>query len=272
MDIYILILICTLGVAAIGGIGALLWQLVLSRDKRLNQKAHLKALEKESEALNHLREQQESSQRFQAHHEILDKNKESIEALDKKIDALFERKISMIKSYGEMVQQESASMIQNFNLFASTKMPSALCDNFHKTFEAYETELATLQEQRANLWTTQTDFQKHLIEEERIRNEKLDDLYYRHTALLEKIYLSQAKNIEEIDKASIEAGTESLKYSIFYPFQFLTSFFGAQEKPNLLKKTMSEMLLREKIRAVENEINQEQTFDYEQANLLPARF
>ncbi|MCH9756014.1 MAG: hypothetical protein K0U37_02320 [Gammaproteobacteria bacterium] len=267
MDIYLFLLLCTASIAIIGGIGAILWQTLLSRDKELNQKAHLRALKKEAKDLKKLRKQQENYSGFQAHYDILGENKEAIQRIDNKIDTLFEKKLQLIKSYEEMVQQESSSIIKSLNPFSDKKKPSVLCKNFQEKFQLYEAELASLQAHRATLWGVRTDFQKHLLEEENSRNKRLDDLYHRHTVLLEKVYLGHIKSTEEIDKASIEAGTKSFKYSVFYPFQFLTSFFGAQKKSDILKNTTGETRSREMVRQTEGNINEGLAFSFDEDTL-----
>ena len=264
MDTYLFILLCTLSIAIIGGIGAFLLQLLLSRDKQLHQSAHLKALEKESEILEKLRAQQENSQHFSAHYKILTKNKKAIQSIDRKIDALFDKKLQMIHSYGEMVHQSATSMIKEFNPFSQKKKSASLKEHFAKSFQLYEAELEALQKRRASLWDIRADFQKNLLDEEKARNKKLDDLYSRHTDLFEKVYLSQIKSAEMIDKASIDAGKQAFEYSILSPVRLFEFFFSGAKRADLLKQTTEEMLAREVIRETEGQINSDTAFNLDE--------
>ncbi|MCH9689782.1 MAG: hypothetical protein K0U10_03915, partial [Gammaproteobacteria bacterium] len=221
----------------------------------------LNALKQESLTLENVREQQESDKRFYAHYDILEKNKELIEKLDTKIATLLEKKLGLIKSYSEMVERESRFMIQNLYPFSEKKTPSVLCQEFHKSFQSYETELTSLQTHRTSLWSTHKNFQQHLLTEEKERNKKLDALYARHTTVLEKIYLSHLESTDTIDKVSIEAGKQSFAQSILYPLQFLTSFFNGDNKSSAIKKTISEVRLRKLIDKTETEINNSPNHD-----------
>jgi hypothetical protein len=255
MDPYILILLCTLSISIVGSIGAFLWQLLLSRDKQLNQRAHLGALEKEASVLETLRGQQEGDTRFRAHYDALANNSKSIELINEKINEILEKKLQLIKEYAEMVKEESSSMIRNFSFFLSSTAPSILSDTYHQTLDSYEMELTALRTQRDKLWTISREFQAELLSAESNRNEKLDTLYSTHTALLGKVYLAQARNSDEIEKASINAGSTAFKYSIFYPLQLLASFFGLHKSPDILRSTEDETKARTFVQAVENEIN-----------------
>ncbi len=267
MDMYLIICFCVISVALIGGIGTLLWQSRLSRDKQLNQKAQLRALDKESKGLEDLRKQHGNERCFQAHYAVLGDTKAEIQEINKKIDALFEKKSALIQVYEKMVHEASSYMVLGFEFFLSKKTPAALTENFQKSLEDYEKELTALQAHRAGLWDIRTDFQKHLLDEEKARNDHLDALYHEHTALLEKVYLGQLESTDAVNQASIEAGTQSLQSSIFYPLQFLTSFFTASKKPDVLKKVMNEKQLREAVHGVEMGFNADTTLDMSQGLL-----
>ncbi len=269
MDAYLLIFLCTVSIAIIGGIGAFLMQLFLSRDKELHQRAHLQALEKESEILEKLRAQQESSQRFSAHYEVLGKNKEAIKELDDKINALFEKKLEMIKMYAGVIEKESTSIIKDLHPFSHAKTPTSVRENFSQAFQSFDEELRSLQAHRAKLWDIRSDFQKDLLSDEKSRNKKLDELYHRHTALFEKVYLSHVQHSEEIDKASIEAGKQAFKYSIFSPARFFEFFFGSHKHMDFVEKTANETLSREMVREAEARINTGHGLNLGEKTILP---
>lgn len=256
METYYFILFFTLSITVVGSIGALLWQWLLSRDKQINQQAQFRALEKEIEALEHLRQQQNNQPYFQAHYAVLGENSEAIKQIDTKISELFNKKIQLIESYGKIIQNQSEEITKKIFSISPIKMQLAFHHDYCQAMEAYDRELTSLQVQRAGLWTVQNDLQKHLLHEEKIKNEKLDSLYHHHTMLLEKIYLSHMKNLEEIDKASIEAGKESIRYNMFYPFQFLASFFTGKSKLDVHKNSMSELAARKAVLETQNQINQ----------------
>ena len=90
---------------------------------------------------------------------------------------------------------------------------------------------------------------------EKTRNKKLDDLYQRHTALLEKIYLGHLDSAEELGKTSIRAGTHSLKYSILSPIRFFTQFWGPQNNTEILKKSAEEISARKSVQHLEAAMN-----------------
>ncbi|MDF1677333.1 MAG: hypothetical protein P1U32_01400 [Legionellaceae bacterium] len=261
MDMYLIMFFCVISIALIGGVGTLLWQSRLSRDKQLNQKAQLRALDKESKGLRELRQQQSKERCFQAHYAVLGDTKAEIQAVNQKIDVLFEKKLVLIQSYEKLVHEASSYMILGFEFFSSKKTPKILTEHFEQILETYEKELSTLQTHRAGLWDMRADFQKHLLDEEKVRNDHLDNLYHEHTALLEKVYLGQLESTDAVNKASIEAGTQSLQSSIFYPLQFLTSFFSSTKKTDVLKKVVSENQRREMVSEVEKGVNTDVTLD-----------
>lgn len=255
MEPYTLLLLCTFALTIVAGIGAFIWQLMLSRDQQLNEQAHLKALSKESELLEEVRNQSESKESFKAHYKTLKKNKTSIKYIDEKIDEILKKKFDLVQRYSEMAMDESASVIKGVGSPQKNQDLSVLKKEIDQELEFYESELKTHQARRETLWDTRTEIQTHLVHEETARNEKIDELYEKHTVLLEKIYLGHMTSSEEVNKASIQAGTSSLKDCFSAPIEFFAQFWDPQKKAVRLKNATDELHARINVHKAEEDIN-----------------
>ena len=219
-------IICAVAFGGVVAVSAFVRQLMLSRDKRLNDQAQQKALQHEIDELEKMRQQLESSKRFDAHYKILGSNKDAIVYLDTKIDDLLKKKAQLIERYGQLTTKESSSILDG-DVSAERKKA---CDRLRLEIDSeinfYNSELEYLKKGCGVLWDSHQDLEIYLLNQEEQRNKTLDSIYEKHTAVLEKIYIRHTDQTEHVARDSIKAGTESFKSMVMAPIQFLMQYFG----------------------------------------------
>lgn len=246
--------ICTVVFGAVTALSVFVRQLLLSRDKNLNDLAQQRALLQESTELENLRTQMGSNKRFDSHYQVLGANKEAIEYIDTKIQRILDKKMELIQRYAQMTLNESSAIIDG----GQSPERKAVCDLLKNEIDHeirfYEIELQELQAQRASIWDSRLDLQGYLIAHEESRNENLDKLYVGHTGLLEKIYMRHDRSTERFAEQTLEAGTRSFKDTLMAPIRFLQQYFkmSSNISPN---KMADEKAARERVSDREKEIN-----------------
>lgn len=204
--------------------------LILSRDKRLNDKAHYQALELENKALEKMRLDLENNKRFDAHYQVLGANRNAIEYLDIKISEILKSKFELITRYSTMSLQASAAIIDGTLSEERKNTCDMLRSEIDTQLNSFDTELYELQKRRAKIWDAHTDLEKSLLDQEANRNTELDRLYQRHTSLLEKLFTRHNDNIDNIAEKNIEASNKDINVFLA-PFRFLIQLFKLQFKP-----------------------------------------
>lgn len=219
-------LICAAAFGTVVALSAFVRQLLLSRDKTLNDEAQRIAITQEAGELEKMREQMQSNKRFDSHYKVLGANKDAIMYLDTKIEDILHKKTQLVERYAQVSLKESGAIVDGE---ISTERKAA-CDRLKleidEEIKFYDSELEHLQQRRTSLWDTHTDLQEYLLGQEKSRNESLDYIYKQHSGLLEKIYIRHTDNSEHIAKQSIDAGTSSFKMMILAPIQFLLQYFN----------------------------------------------
>ncbi|WP_133128249.1 hypothetical protein [Legionella nagasakiensis] len=253
--------IAIIGTVVFGAVTALsifVRQLLLSRDKMLNDKAQQRALAQETHELEKMRMQMENGRRFDSHYQVLGANKDAIQYLDQKIEEVLNKKLALIHRYSEMAAKQSSAIVEG-ETFADRK---AICDRLRQEvdyeIEFYNKELEQLQARRASIWDSHADLQEYLLEQEKSRNRQLDGIYRRHTSVLEKIYIRHNENAEHVATTSIDAGTQSFKL-LTEPLQFLLQFFRLSSNITP-QKAKDEAASRHDVEDAESDINSD---DYE---------
>ncbi len=228
-------------------------QLLLSRDKDLNDRAQERALAQETRELEKLRIQMESSKRFKAHYQVLGDNKDAIKYLDERIEGILAHKWAIIKQYGRVAEKESAAIIGGDQLAERKAACDLLRNEIDQQLCFYNTELHQLQIRRASMWDTHSNLLVHLVEQEKSRNEMLDKVYQRHTGVLEKIYIRHNENAEHVAQKTIDASTSAFSF-ITAPLQMLLQYFGLSTgiSPDQVRE---EAESRENVSDVEDDIN-----------------
>lgn len=259
MDPVTIALICTAVFGTIMVASAFLRQLLISRDKKLNDDAQSRAMKQEAAELEKLRSQMQANQRFEAHYQVLGENKDAIKYVDLQIEEILSKKVALIERYAKAIAKESGAIISSGEASVERK---AACDKLRSEIDQelalYDTELHQLQQKRAHLWDAHTDFQKQLLTQERVRNEHLDNIYKQHSALLEKVYIRHIDGAQAVTLKGMEAGSMSFKDMLMAPIQFLMQFFsrGTAVMPNIaLVQTRVEGVARENVARVEQDIN-----------------
>lgn len=249
-------IICAVAFGATLALTAFIRQLILSRDKLLNDRAQQTALKQEAKELENIRNEMKNNQRFDSHYQVLGSNKDAIQYLDHKVEEILQKKSDLIERYAQVTIKESSAIIDG-EQSASRKL---ICDKLKTEIDSelryYEIELENLQKRRASMWDTHQDLQDYLLEQEEKRNTSLDTIYTRHSSLLEKIYLRHNHNSENVARSSIEAGTSTFKAMAMAPIMFLMQLFSPSTgiTPEQAQK---EMESRDDVIDAEKDINDE---------------
>ncbi|CEK11074.1 gluzincin family metallopeptidase [Legionella hackeliae] len=247
-------IICATAFGVVAVLSAFIRQLLLSRDKNLNDQAQQIALAQEIKELENLRTQMASNKRFDSHYQVLGSNKEAIQYLDQKIEDILKKKTDLIERYAQIAVKESTAIVGG----EQSAERKATCDKLKREIdnelEFYNSELEQLQKRRDSLWDTHSELKDYLLDQEKQRNQNLDDIYQRHTGLLEKIYLRHNKNSETVAVKSIDAGTETFKALIMAPINLLMQYFKPSSNVND-EQAKDEINSRGDVSEAEDDIN-----------------
>lgn len=85
-------LICAAVLGTVVVLAAFIRQILLSRDKQLNDTAQSRALSQEVKELEKMRTQMQSEKRFDSHYQVLGANKDAIKYIDTKIEEILIKK------------------------------------------------------------------------------------------------------------------------------------------------------------------------------------
>lgn len=271
MDIMVIALICAAVFGTVMVIAAFIRQLLLSRDKKLNDEAQSRALAQEILELEKIRTQLQNEKRFDIHYEMLGANKEAIKYIDQQIENVLQKKTKLVDRYVDIVLKESGSIIDKGEVSIVRK---EACDKLKREIDNeldfYDKEIQKLQKRRDSLWDTHTDFQNSLLAQEKARNNSLDSLYKQHSAILEKVFIRHIAHSEIFAVKSIEASTVTFKDMVMAPIQFLMQFFGGRSNIPAISfaQTKVEHSHRVEVMQTEKDINE---FKPEGASVRPRR-
>lgn len=255
MEPMIIAIICAASFGAVVAIAVFIHQLLLSRDKNLNDEAQRQALAIEAKELEKMREEMQDNKRFDSHHQVLGSNKDAIIYLDTKIEDILQKKMALVNRHAEIALQESEAIVGG----EISPKRKATCDRLRQEIDAeiafYNNELKQMQEKRGSLWDTHGELQDYLVNQEKLRNEHLDALYTKHSAMLEKVYLRHIENSEEIGKKAIEAGASSFKEIVMAPIRFLSQVFNPSSGISS-DQADNERAARDEVDAAQDDINE----------------
>lgn len=247
-------LICAAAFGAVVAFSVFIRQLILSRDKNMNDEAQRRAISQEAGELEKMRDQMQSSKRFDSHYKVIGANKDAINYLDTKIEGILLKKSQLVERYSQISLKESSSIVDG-EISAERK---DACDRLKREIDDeirfYDGELTELQQRRASLWDTHSELQEYLLGQEKSRNESLDYVYKQHSGMLEKIYIRHTDNTEHIATQTIEAGTSTFKMIILAPIQFLLQYFNISTGISF-DKSKIEKAARDEVDKVEDDIN-----------------
>lgn len=225
MDPITIAIICAAVFGVVATLAAFIRQLLLSRDKELNDKAQERALAKETANLEKMRNEMANNKRFDTHYQVLGSNKEAIMYIDQKIEDNLKRKYEIIQRYAKLTIKESSNIISGETSEDRKKICDKLKEEMDKEIKFYDSEIFLLQTRRGNLWDSHSEFQDYLLDQEKKRNKHLDGIYKQHSDMLEKVYLRHNENSEHVATSSIKASTETFKALLMAPIHFLMSVF-----------------------------------------------
>ncbi|RUR11967.1 hypothetical protein [Legionella sp. km772] len=267
MEPGIIALICAAAFGGVVAIAAFVRQIILSRDKLLNDEAQRRAITQEAAELEKMREQMQSSKRFDSHYKVLGSNKDAIIYLDNKIEEILHKKTSLIERYSQLTLKESGAIVDG----KISKDRKVACDRLKAEIDEemkfYNEELISFQQRRTSLWDTHKDLQEYLLKQEQARNANLDAIYKQHSSLLEKIYLRHTDNAEHVATQSINAGTTTFKSIIMAPIHFLLQYFNLSSGISL-SQAQVEQAARDDVDQMEKDVNdsEQKDDDLEQNN------
>jgi hypothetical protein len=254
MEPGIIALICAASFGAVVAIAAFIRQLILSRDKNLNDEAQRKALSQEAAELEKMREQMQGSKRFDSHYAVLGSNKQAIMYLDNKIEEILHKKTALIERYSQITIKESGAIVDGQVSVDRKNACDRLKAEIDEEVKFYDKELINFQERRTSLWDAHSDLQVYLLKQETSRNASLDTIYKQHSSLLEKIYLRHTENAERVAGQSISAGTATFKSIIMAPINFLLQFFNISTGISI-DQSRIEQQARDDVDRIEKEVN-----------------
>lgn len=247
-------IICVAVFGAVAALTAFVRQLLLSRDKKLNDLAQQRALAQEASELEILRAQMTNSKRFDAHYQVIGANKDAIQYLDKKIEDLFTRKSDLIQRYVQVAVRESSAIISGEQPPERKIVCDKLKDEIDNELRSYEKELDNLQLRRGNLWDSHKELEEYLLEQEARRNEQLDKIYQKHSNMLEKLYVRHNENSETIAKLTTEAGTSAFNASLKAPVNLFPGLFKSSDSASS-DSVKSEIARRKKILSIQADLD-----------------
>lgn len=254
MDPATIAIICASVFGVVVTLAAFIRQLLLSRDKDLNDQAQERALSKEVAELEKMRQEMGNNKRFDTHYHVLGANKEAIQYIDQKIEDNLKKKYALIERYAELTVKESSSIISG----GSSEERKAVCDKLKeeidKEIKFYDSEIQQLQTRRGNLWDSHSEFQDYLLDQEKKRNEHLDEVYKQHSDMLEKVYLRHNENSEHVATETIKSSTETFKAMLMAPVNFILGLFKMSTGIST-DTAESEVTARQTVRNIETEIN-----------------
>lgn len=254
MDPVTIAIICASVFGVVVTLAAFIRQLLLSRDKDLNDQAQERALAKEVAELEKMRQEMANNKRFETHYHVLGANKEAIQYIDQKIEDILKKKYALIERYSQLIIKESSSIISG----GSSEDRKAACDKLKeeidKEIKFYDSEIQLLQTRRGNLWDSHTEFQDYLLDQEKQRNDHLDGVYKQHADMLEKVYLRHNENSEHVATETIKASTETFKTLLMAPINFLMGLFKMSIGIST-DTAENEVNSRQSVRDIESEIN-----------------
>lgn len=260
MDPITITVICAVAFGAVAALSVFIRQLILSRDKRLNDLAQQRALSRETKELEKLREQMQSEKRFNNHHQILGANKESIQYYDQRINEILQKKSDLIMRYSGLSLKESDAILAGDLSHERKNMCDRLREEIDREVAAYDAELLQMQQRRSAVCESHRDLESNLLKEERERNKNLDEMYHRHTGVLEKVFLRHTDDVERVALRSIDAGTYSYGTMLLAPFRFLTQFFKSSGRTSS-DRFEEEKEARDDVASMEDAINGTSTLE-----------
>jgi hypothetical protein len=253
METVAIAIIGTVVFGVVTTLAAFIRQLLLSRDLRLNDKAQQRALKIEAAELKKLRTQMEGSKRFDSHYKMIDSNKEDIQYLDQKIDEILNKKFALIQKYSDMTAKESTCSINSEKLAERKSICNMLRREIDREMAFYDKQLEQLQESRGTFMDSHKELRDYLLEQEKSRNNKLDDIYHKHSGLLEKIYIRLNDNSERLAIKSIDSGMQSYKL-LTDALKILLQFFHISSNITP-ERANDEILSRINVSNAESDIN-----------------
>jgi hypothetical protein len=251
-------LVCAGVFGVVGVLASFIRQLLLSREKRLNDAAQQRALQQETQILEKMRYEMLDYKRYDTHYQVLGTNKESIQYIDERIDDLLKKKSEIIQRYAEAILRESSAIVVG----ESGMERKAICDRLKEEINSeltfYEGELEQFQKRRALLWDDHKELLKHIYEQEKSRNDHLDALYEHHSSMLEKVFLRHTDDSEMVATKTIDASTSTFRAALMAPIYYLMGLFKISSNIDP-EQARNELQDRHEILKFQMEVNKNQS-------------
>lgn len=236
MEIFLIGLICTAVFGVILSIAAFIRQLMLSRDKQLNDLALNKAFDLAAEKLGEMRQQRENfNTKFP-----LDFCVKQIEDISTDIKYYIAVKEALVSKFKDCNKNNNSGQL-NVNALTLSDQDAAL--------EKVETIILELIKSKHKWGEAYYEMQKEKTTNDRETNA----LFSQHTIILEKTISNNNENSEKITKELIDAGKESFQNYITLPFQAFINYFRLT-KDSSPEQFEKEKTSRQKVVTTEKEL------------------
>jgi hypothetical protein len=188
MEVSTIAIVCAPAFGVVAMLSTFIGQVLLSRDKALNEKAQKKALNQELFGLEKLRKEIGGLKGLDADSEDSGV-KGDVQELDANIKAIFKKKSALVERYAEMVAKESNAVICKEQSLENQEMCKRFKNEIDKELSFYQQELQQLQMQRDAEGNVHSPLRHNRLEQEKQVLSHLQVVYERHVGLLEKVYL-----------------------------------------------------------------------------------
>jgi hypothetical protein len=251
MNPLIIVLICTASFGVVATIAGFVRQIILSRDKKLNDEAQTKALQQQADEFKQMREQLISNRRFPNYEKVLGANKERVLYLEQKMDDIFQKKSELLKTYNELLVSESGGVARGSIFNESNERIKAEID---KKIAFYDEDFKLLQQERASELKNHTTLNDYLLKNEAEVEAGMRDIWKQHASLMAKNRLRSIENTEHVAIETINAGTHSFQSMLMAPINFLIQYFSPSSGASLAQVVL-ENATRYKIALLQNEMH-----------------
>lgn len=217
----------------VGIISTFVRQLLLSREKNLNDLAQQRALQQEFDFLATVGQELSQYKRNTVDYYALGIHKEFIQNLNQQIDVLLKNQYALIAEYTVIVKNKSFSIIQAKGVKTEDKKRYDIQkQNLDEKLHFLQTEIETLQNQRAYLLDNHKDFLQYTIAQEKSHDKKLASYYKQQMEILEKFYLRHHQNALTAAEKKTDLNTTTFKTILLAPIYFLMSAFNISTEVN----------------------------------------
>lgn len=237
MEPGIIALICAASFGVVTALAALIKQLLVSRDKRINDLALRRGLNQKMAGLEKIRSEKLRPKRFDLNYTVFKSIQNELRDLDRHIERRAHELDQLIERYAQAPNNESKI-------------------EMYKKSRHCEEMLADLRGRRIELCKRLANVEDKLLQAEQERNAHLDELSRQHSFILGQVYRRDLAFGERVATLGISAGTSTFKRVFVAPIEFLLNYFGISSGI-ILPQARAEEHHRAEVGDIEREYNQD---------------